>query len=254
MKELRQTTAIDAEFVRSNTEFFWNDFAKAGLEAEAKEIVAREATTDKPSSSKEAAKTPDFSFHAGDYSTCSTMLAAIATPLDAEQLRLLARCSYYAGQDDRAVNATDQLLKMHPDDGEGLYWRIESTGRLGLAALAKATDLNPDSASLHVLSGDTPRGKGDFAEAEKEYRKAIALKPEFLAAHMGLARDLYSDNDRDGAEQELHVVLSANANDPEANYLMGEILVARKQFTEALPFLQKGCMRHLKGCPMYMPA
>jgi tetratricopeptide (TPR) repeat protein len=249
LRELREATLIDAQFVTSNTEFFWNDFAKAGLEAGAEEILAPRDSTNTVRSSNEANRSPESSFRAGDYSACSAALTARSAPLAAEHLRLLARCSYYVGRDDRAVNATDLLLKMHPDDGEALYWRIEATGRLGLAALSKATDLNPDSASLHVLSGDMLRGKGDFVEAEKEYRKAIALKPDFLAAHMGLARELYSDDDRDGAEKELRVVLDANANDPEANYLMGEILVARKQFAEALPFLQQG----LHAAPEELP-
>jgi tetratricopeptide (TPR) repeat protein len=122
-------------------------------------------------------------------------------------------------------------------------------GRLGLAALTKATDINPDSASLHVLSGDMLRGKGDFSEGAAEYRKAIALKPEFLAAHMGLARDLYSDDNREGTEHELQYVLNANPSDPEANYLMGEILVSRQQFAEALPLLLKG----LHAAPEELP-
>jgi tetratricopeptide (TPR) repeat protein len=122
-------------------------------------------------------------------------------------------------------------------------------GRLGLAALTKATDINPDSASLHVLSGDMLRGKGDFSEGAAEYRKAIALKPEFLAAHMGLARDLYSDDNREGSEHELQYVLNANPSDPEANYLTGEILVSRQQFAEALPLLLKG----LHAAPEELP-
>ena len=93
------------------------------------------------------------------------------------------------------------------------------------------------------------RGKGDFAGAAVAYRKAIALQQEFLAAHMGLARDLYSDDERDGAERELQYVLNANPNDPEANYLMGEVFVSRKQFAEALPLLLKG----LHAAPEELP-
>ena len=93
------------------------------------------------------------------------------------------------------------------------------------------------------------RGKGDFSEGAAEYRKAIALKPEFLAAHMGLARDLYSDDNREGSEHELQYVLNANPSDPEANYLTGEILVSRQQFAEALPLLLKG----LHAAPEELP-
>jgi len=83
------------------------------------------------------------------------------------------------------------------------------------------------------------REKGDLAEAADEYRKAIAVKPEFLSAHLGLARVLNSDHKSDDAEHELQYVLTANPDDPEANYLMGEILVNRSNLAEALPFLLK---------------
>lgn len=246
LRELRETVDIDAEFVRNNTEFFWNDLVKAGVETKESEIIAQHGPDDLPPA---LPKLAGSYLNNGQYSACSAALTAASSPLIPQQLRLLSRCSYYVGRDDLVVNATDLLLKAHPDDPEALYWRIESVGRLGLAALTKATDINPDSASLHVLSGDMLRGKGDFSEGAAEYRKAIALKPEFLAAHVGLARDLYSDDDRAGAEHELQYVLNANPSDPEANYLMGEILVSRDQFAEALPLLLKG----LHAAPEELP-
>lgn len=237
IRELRETVGIDAEFVRTNTGFFWNDLVKAGLEIKAGEIIATHRQEQLPTATPRLAESY---FKKGQYSGCSAALASATSPLVPQQLRLLSRCSYYVGRDDLVVKTTELLLKTHPDDPEALYWRIESAGRLGLLALSKATDINPNSASLHALSGDMLRGKGDFTEAAVEYRKAIALKPEFLAAHLGLARDLFSDDDRQGAEHELQFVLNSSPDDPEANYLMGEILVSRQQFSEALPLLLKG--------------
>ncbi len=246
IRELRKTAEIDNEFVRNNTEFFWSDLVKAGLESQANEILAQRGSDALPAALPDLAESY---FKQGQYSACSAALAAASSPLSPAQLRLLSRCSYYVGRDEVAFRASDLLLKMHPDDSTALYWRVESAGHLGLAALTKATDINPDSASLHVLSGDMLRGKGDFAEAAAEYRKAITLKPQFLAAHMGLARDLYSDDDRDGAEHELQFVLKANPSDADANYLLGEIFVSRKQFNEALPLLLKG----LHAAPEALP-
>jgi tetratricopeptide (TPR) repeat protein len=246
LSELREAVDIDGESVRVNTELFWDDLVKAGVETNASEIIGRHKLGDAQSPSPKLAKSY---FTKGQYSSCSAALAAAPAPLTAQQLRLFSQCSYYAGRDELAVKASDQVSKAHPDDPWALYWRIESTGRLGLAALTKATNINPDSVSLHVLSGDMLRGKGDFAGAAVAYRKAIALQPEFLAAHLGLARDLYSDDERDGAERELQYVLNANPNDPEANYLMGEVFVSRKQFAEALPLLLKG----LHAAPEELP-
>jgi tetratricopeptide (TPR) repeat protein len=246
LRELREAVDIDAQFVRNHTEFFWNDLVKAGMETKESRIMAQHGPDELPPA---VPKLAGSYLNKGQYSACSAALAAAPSTLIPQQLRLLARCSCYVGHDDLVMEATDLLLKAHPDDPEALYWRIESVGRLGLAALTEATEINPDSISLHVLSGDMLRGKGDFTKAAAEYRKALALNPDFLAAHMGLARDLYSDDDREGTEHELQYVLNVNPSDPEANYLMGEILVSRRQFAAALPFLLKG----LHAAPEELP-
>lgn len=87
--------------------------------------------------------------------------------------------------------------------------------------------------------GDMLRAKGENTSAAAEYRKATAVAPGFLAAHLGLARAFYSDHRAEEAEQEVRLVLAANPEDAEANYLMGEILVNGPAPAEALAYLQK---------------
>jgi tetratricopeptide (TPR) repeat protein len=235
LRELREAAEIDPVFVRSNAALFWNDLVKAGPDRRASEVLERQSS---PTSQSPSLKLADHYWNIGQYSACSTALAAASGSLSSERLRLLSRCSYYVGQDALVLKATGLLLKATPDDPEALYWRIESAERLGLGALTKATEINPDSASLHVLLGDMLRGKGDFAEAANEYRKAIILKPEFLAARIGLARVLYADGNDEGAVQELQYVLKANSSDPEASYQLGEMLVSRQEFAAAQPLLE----------------
>jgi len=236
LRELREAAAIDSTFVQKNAEVFWSELTKAGVEAPAREILEMH-----PSGSVQqtGAEPPASSMRAGHYSECSSSLAGSVQQLDAHDLHLLSFCSYYIGRDDLVLAATGQILKSTPTDAEALYWRVQSAERMGLTALTTATGINPDSASLHALSGDLLREKGDLAASAGEYRKAIAVKPGFLAAHLGLARVLNSDHNTEGAEQELQYVLNANSADPEANYLMGEILVNRANLAEALPFLLK---------------
>jgi len=236
LRELRESAEIDSAFVQKNAEYFWNDMAKAGAEARAREILGLHQSSNLPPIGAEPAAS---SMNKGHYSACSSSLAETSLRLNVQDLRILSLCSYYIGRDDRVLTATEQILKKTPADAEALYWRVQSVERLGLAALTTATDINPESASLHALSGDMLREKGDLAEAAGEYRKAIAVKPEFLAAHLGLARVLNSDHNTENAEHEVQYVLTANTDDPEANYLMGEILVNRENLAGALPFLLK---------------
>lgn len=236
LRELREAAAVDSIFVQKNAELFWNNLVKAGAETGTREILERKDSVNVKKASPLLAVAY---WNKGRYTACSSALAPPSLHLNVLQLHLLSRCSYYAGRDELVLSATGQLLKASPADSEALYWRIQSAERLGLAALSTATRINPESVSLHVLLGDLLRGKGSLSDAAAEYRKAIALKPEFIAAHLGLARDLNSDNNTAGAEQEVRIVLQVNADDAEANYLMGEILVNRSEFSRALPFLLK---------------
>jgi tetratricopeptide (TPR) repeat protein len=234
LNELKQTYDLEPAFVKTNADLFLNKFAAAGAEARVREILESPQSKEPVRISGES---PAVSLKKGRYSVCTATLAARSSKLEAQELRTLSACAYYASRDDLVLRATEQLLRQFPGDPEALYWRIQSTEHLGIAALSRATEINPDSASLHALTGDLLYAKGDLNEAAAEYRKAIDIRPEFFAAHIGLARDLNSDHREDEAEREVQFVLNSNPLDPEANYLMGEILVNRSHLPEALPFL-----------------
>ena len=243
---LRESAAIDAAFVQANSDWYLSDMVKAGAESQTREILADKHVGGSPSSESLSALNM---MKKGRYSACSGSLAIPHTPESTERLRLEALCSFYIGRDDVVLRATRKALNRSPADPEALYWRVQSVEREGLVALTKATELNPDSASLHTLMGDMLRAKGDLAEAANEYRKAITVNPNFIAAHLSLARDLYSDHKAADAELEVQYVLTASPNDPEANYLMGEILVNRMALAEALPFLSKALRVSMEELP-----
>lgn len=233
LDELRSVAAIDPAFAAANSDVYISGLVSAGLETRAREIVnaqkQRSGITETPA---------DARSH-GHYSSCTWLLAPNAARLALEDLRSLSYCGFYSGHDEAVMTATEGILKRAPNDPEALYWRIQSMERLGLSAITRASEINPDSASLYVLMGDLQQAKGDLAEAAVSYRRAIALKPGFAAARLGLARSLNSDHKTEDAEKELRSVLESNPNDPEANYLMGEILVNRRALAEALPCLLK---------------
>ena len=233
---LSEAAKIDSTFVQANGDWYLSDMVKAGLGSRIREILTGEHLGSSPSNGSLSASSM---MKKGRYSQCSTVLADPRALESTDNLRLESLCSFYAGRDDLVLSATRTILKRSPADPEALYWRVQSMEREGLAALTRATELNPESASLHALMGDMLRAKGDLGEAASEYRRAITVKPDFIAAHLGLARDLYSDHKAGDAEHEVQYVLTASPNDPEANYLMGEILVNRMALAEALPFLLK---------------
>ena len=234
LRQLRETEEIDPAFVQLNIDLFWDELVKAGVEAPARAILEQHRSE---AGRSVVPKSYRDDFEQGRYSRCSAALALHLPSLNLGKLLTLSRCAYYVGRDDLVLQATSSRLKVLPTDDEALYWRVQSAGRLAMTALTNATKINPASATLHVMLGDMLRGKGEMLEAAGEYRRAIDIKPDFIAAHMGLARDLYSDNKSIDSEVEVQIVLHANAEDPEANYLMGELLVKRNAFSQALPYL-----------------
>jgi tetratricopeptide (TPR) repeat protein len=232
--QLREAVGIDAAAVRAASDLFVPSFEQREFAPAARQIVEQGA----PAAAYDRLHTsPESLLNAGRYSACADTLDRHLDSLTPKQAKLLAECSYYAGQDPLVLHATNLLLRNAPGDPEALYWRIRSLGRLGLVSLLTATQINPDSLSLHMMFANMLRTKQSFSEAAEEYRKAIALNATFLPAHFGLAQDLFLNNQREEAETEVQTVLKADPADPEANYLMGEILIARREFNRALPFL-----------------
>lgn len=59
-----------------------------------------------------------------------------------------------------------------------------------LAAAAAAALAHPDDSRVLVVMGDAFYRRGDFDEAERKYRRAVALDPDSAAAHFGVGRIL----------------------------------------------------------------
>jgi Tfp pilus assembly protein PilF len=66
-----------------------------------------------------------------------------------------------------------------------------------------AVKADPNHAEAHELLGTLFAGKRQLAEAAREYRRAIELRPDFGQAHLDLARVLNAQGDRAGAVQHL---------------------------------------------------
>jgi len=132
---------------------------------------------------------------------------------------------------------------------EGLYWETKSAQKLASEALSRASELDSSSPKLHLLLGDLYRQRDYFPDAELEYRKALALQPEDTGALFGLSLALLADQQTDEAFRLAQAALQKSVDDAELNGLMGEILCARHQYSEAEPYLKKGLNTKLELAP-----
>jgi tetratricopeptide (TPR) repeat protein len=107
------------------------------------------------------------------------------------------------------------------------------------------TGLNtePSSAVGYDLLGIASDGLGRHSEAEKFFRQALQLNPNFVAAHNDLARCLYLRGMVDPAIQEFERALLLDPRNITANFNMGLIARDRKRYVESVRYLE--IARHL---------
>jgi tetratricopeptide (TPR) repeat protein len=175
----------------------------------------------------------------GKYRECTDLLVAQFHSLQVRQVSLLADCAYSSAAFQVTFTAAEKLVLNQATEAEGLYWEIRSVQKLAGEALDHASELNSDSPMLHVLLGDIYRQRKYWPDAQNEYRKALALKPEDGGALFGLSLALLADGKTDLARELSEASLRKSPDDPEFNAVMGEILSAQHDFSGAEPYLKK---------------
>lgn len=195
-----------------------------------------------PASQTAAVSAPEKAaqlYAAGQYTQCDRSLQPMRAKLASIQQRLLASCSFFAG-DFQTTSLAAARLKTNPATRlEGFYWESKADEKLAVKALARAAEIEPNSPRMHVLIGDAFRQRRHWSEAEAEYRKAISLDPKIRAARLGLAIVLFTEMKTDEALAVDKSLMDDMPDDPEANLLAADILVQKHEFQQAEPFLDK---------------
>ena len=196
-----------------------------------------------------ARRTAEEFYAAGQFQQCARRLDQDVAALSADKLRLLAACSYFAGDNQRASSAATALEALQPHSLEALFWSIEANEKLALKSLARFQQLEPDSPRSHVLLGDIYHQLERPDDAQAEYLKALALAPGDPAAMLGLATAYLSNNNVEGAMEIAQRVLARSPDDPELNLIMAEAALSHNKFSEAEPYLEKS----LHAKPQMLP-
>jgi len=207
------------------------------------------AMADKSQSSRKPSVTAAELYANGRYSECSDLLSSRIHQLQAPELRLLASCSYSTSKYQITFLAAQRLTLSRATEAEGLYWETKSAEKLATEALARASELDSGSPTLHVLLGDINRERKQYVDAKSEYQRALAIRPDDSGALFGLCLAMLADSDTDGALRVAKAALQKRPDDPELNAVMGEILSAQYQFSHAEPYLKKA----LKAKPDLTP-
>ncbi|MGD0893402.1 MAG: tetratricopeptide repeat protein [Terracidiphilus sp.] len=230
----QQDTAISAELRNALLSAF------SGGQESGNAVTPAELPTRQPAAQASSPRhTAEEHYAAGQFTLCSQQLSPAVNAARADKLRLLAACSYFAGDNDRALSAANALETLQPHSPEALYWSIQANQRLALKSLAHFQQLESDSAKSHVLLGDIYVQLERFDDAQSEYIKALSVDPGDAAARLGLASAYLGNGDIDKAIETAQTALERTPEDPELNLVMVESLVAKSRFAEAEPFLSK---------------
>ncbi len=116
-----------------------------------------------------------------------------------------------------------------------LWWPSSEDFAMMRASAEKALELAPTSPDAHVAVGVTKREDWDWAGAEEEFRRAIALSPNSASArvHLGDSLDTMGEMDEGWKEYEI-----AQELDPNQDHL-SEALSRRDQYDRAIELLRR---------------
>jgi tetratricopeptide (TPR) repeat protein len=197
--------------------------------------------TEDHSSKKAVLPTPAQNLYLqGRYAECTKSLLPQLTSLSSQKTSLVATCSFYTGDFKTTLIAAKRLGALPTTKDEGLYWSIRAEQRLALLALAYAGEVEPNSIRLHELLAESYRDREKYADAEAEYKVALSINPKEFAALIGAATNYLQELRIDLASGMIQQALTENPTDPEANYIMSEVLIAEHKYLEAEPYLRTG--------------
>lgn len=206
-------------------------------------------------------------------------ISCLFTPLYGEEdvgPEELAKAREAVGSE--AVKAYRALATAHPHSqvvwyelGEALYDEMQWSEALN--AYQQSTKLGRKSEKLHIRMGKCFEKLKRYAEAEKEFRAALELKADAVAAQFGLGAALFNQDKNDVAlpifqdlakrsdewgevareylaetqyalahyDEALSLseeALKKSPNDPGLHWLAAKALYKRRRFSEALPHFQ----------------
>lgn len=143
-----------------------------------------------------------------------------------------AECDFLAGHDA-------PLTKEPPGaaSAETLYWQVKAANELALQAFFRLGQL-PESVELHQLRADIARAQGQYQEAVREWRAALALKPGNPGLERELAVSLFLGADFPAALESAQALLKTQPKSAEFNFMAGDSLVRLEQPEKAVPYLR----------------
>jgi Tfp pilus assembly protein PilF len=142
--------------------------------------------------------------------------------------------------------ATHLKPTSHAADGEYRAWlslahvQEKAMPEEALRAFQQASTLQPKQVEPHLSAGSLLEHEGKFADAEQEYKEALALDSQSTDAVVGLANIYMQGRRFPQAEASLRKLLAIRPDSGPTHIQMGRVLAAEGKNDEAVVELQAG--------------
>lgn len=169
---------------------------------------------------------------------------ALAIQEDGECMDYLAQCYMRAGQLDEAMATLNRLAELVPDN-IGVYLQMARLAFMQedyeamAATCAKAMEIEPESATAHLLNGQAQVGQGKMIEAVAMFTKAISLNEALGDAYLHRGSLLLKMGDVQSADADADYLLSVVPDNEEVLMLKARIEHAKGKAAEAIAIYNK---------------
>jgi len=149
-----------------------------------------------------------------------------------------------SGRTREAIDKLEAVLQNKPDDPDLLYYLSLALGRLSKQVLDRLAERSPASARARQMTAEAHAAAGNREAAEKEYRAALALRPDLRGVHLALGELYLGSGDYESAEREFREEVRLAPGSAAAAYQLGVVLLNRGLVPGALAELQRADRLH----------
>lgn len=144
-----------------------------------------------------------------------------------------------AGRPAEALSKLEAALEKRPDDPDLLYYLGQAHANLSRQVLDRLLSQHRDSPRGRQLAAEMQAAAGNRGAAEREYRAALALRPELRGVHLALGELYLGAGDYEQAGREFRAEATLAPGDARAAYRLGSVLLNQGNTPDAIFYLKR---------------
>lgn len=139
----------------------------------------------------------------------------------------------------QAIEKLLAALEAKPNDPDLLFYLGKASGRLLQSSFDRLMRADPGSPRGHQLMAETYLAQRQNEAAEREYRKALEIRPGLRGIHLALGMLKLNAGNPDEAEKEFRAETTLSPGDGEAAWRLGSVLLQKGRTRDALAELER---------------